>query len=371
MAATSYENFQDARTNAQNRWETRFVKPYGIAYNEAYLSFNETIKEQEEADKAAREAAMQFALFALSLCGGSILTQVFGSAVLKEVAAKVAVDTVCNYGMERAFKVAAFVERNKTAQFALGELWGKAEGWIGDKLKNKINGQQNKIKKSSELEELASNYQGIASFGKDPLTVQNSLSIWVGELYDIVLNTGNVINNQFDGDAKIHLLNALTSSLFITSAPEIRLDEGQVRKDIELTFFMKHVLDMDYHVKGKVTMGNKYQPVIHKPVSKTSIQTSPIRADYPHYKSSGREFPTGAGYDYQDVEYQQIGDIIRKRINDLHKEKFGSDFFQPNEKISRNTLVRAEITLGKLEERNLNTLQKSVATFKHAIPTIK
>jgi hypothetical protein len=365
MAATSYENFKDNRDSAKNRWETYFVTPYGSAYNEAYHAFMDTFKKQEEADKADLETIMQLALFALSLCGGSILTHVFGSAILKEVAAKVAVDTIINRGMERSFRAAAFIERNKTAQFALGELWGKAEGWIGDKLKDKMKDERNKPKTSSELEEFAGNYLGLSSFGKDPLTVQNSLSIWVGELYEIILNTGTVINNTFDGDVKSHMLKNLSSSLFITCAPTpVSNPLGEASIDIELTFFMKYILDLDYKVQGEF-YGDTYGPDPFRPYyseTQEKINASPTRVDYP-VRTKPIKSKDG-GYKYQDIRYIQAGDIIRGRINELYKKKFGSDFFKKNEKISRNTLARAEMTLNMLEGLNHNKILKTLTKIK-------
>lgn len=362
MATGSLDNLNTNCLRAHNRWETNFVKVYGTGYNNAYIKFKETIKEQEDADKAAYEKKVAWALLAFSLCGGSILTHVFGSAALKEIAAKVAIDTIVNHSMERSFKVAAFVERNKTAQFLLGNLWDRGEGWVGDKLNAKITKETDKVKTTRQLEEFASNYAGLRTFGEDPLTVQNSLSIWVGQLFDIVLTAAKAIDEHFDGD-KSGLFKALSSSLLITAAPtDNSVDETQVSEDIELTFYMKLILDSDY-VRDFATdeehkqAGRRFLPAVERP-----IKQSAFGVDYP-MAPKDKLTPYVRGH-VLEVGYRNVGDKIRGRVNQLHKAKFGSDFFEKKEKISRKTLGRAEITLNMLEGFNHNKILKTLTQIK-------
>lgn len=349
--ADIYDNFQDQHAIAHNNWQRNFVLPYGSAYNTAHTSFMKTIQAQEAADKAARERNLQIALFALSLCGGSILTSVFGSAVLKEVAGSVAVDVICKNEMERAFRVAAFVESNKTAQFALGKVWDEAESLIGNQLK-------------SSFTENANNFPSLAKFVQEPQNVQNSLEMWVRDAYDRVMRAGNKINQNFssDSDRKKQALQKLMSSQFFISAPAQRINEQAISIDIELTFFMKLVLDLDYLVAGyweETGRGVNMKKVI---TSRTPIQKDPTSREYPNtskYYTHGTNFET--------IEYKQIGDIIAKRINELHKSRFNSNFFgvsenwlgmEKIEKVSHSALQRAQTTLNGLANQNITIIQR-------------
>lgn len=355
---STYTKFTDALGDASRDWDRHFVKLYSSAYNSAYLSYENIIKQQKESDKEALERKMQFALFALSLCGGSILTHVFGSAVLKEVAAKVAVDTIINRGMERSFRAAAYIERNKTAQFMLGELWGKGEGWVGDQIKEGAV----KVTKN-QLEENSHNYSSLSEFSSHPMNMANNLEIWVLNLAAISSKVGQMIADISNEKTVKKPLDMLKSSYFFTAAPKEPINQESVSEDIELTFYMKYILDLDYKVQGIIY--RDYGPDPFNPYhSKTQekINASPTSPDYP---VSTKPAPTKDGdYKYQDVKYTQAGDVIRGRINALYKKKFGSDFFKKNEKISRDTLVRAELTLNMLEGLNHNKILKTLTAIK-------
>jgi len=355
-----YTKFTDALGDASRDWERHFVLPYSSAYNTAYLSYEKIIEKQKESDKEALERKMQLALFALSLCGGSILTHVFGSAVLKEVATKVAVDTIINRGMERSFKAAAYVERNKTAQFMLGELWGKGEGWVGDKIKEGVN----KVTKN-QLEENSHNYSSLSEFSSHPMNMENNLKKWVLNLAAISSTVGQMIADTSNEETVIKPLNILKSSYFFTAAPKESINEEPVSEDIELTFYMKYILDLDYIVKGYVEHIEKarggYTNSTHI-TGRAGISQNPTNPHYPISKEA-RDW-SKSQTDFEQVKYKGAGDIIRQRINALYNKKFASDFFRKNEKISHDTLVRAEITLNMLEGLNHNKILKTLTQIK-------
>ena len=122
MADDLYKIFDRNATRAENDWQRNFVLPYGSAYVIGRRSFQDNLDKQKKADEERQRRIAALAMFALSLCGGSILTHVFGSACAKTLAGKVALDVICKGEMNRAFKVASFVSENKTAEFAVGKL---------------------------------------------------------------------------------------------------------------------------------------------------------------------------------------------------------------------------------------------------------
>jgi len=344
-----YDTFQDKRTIAHNDWQRHFVLPYGSAYSTAVTNYRATIKAQEEADKAARARNLQLAFFALSLCGGSILTSVFGSAAMKDAAASVAVDVICKREMERAFKVATFVSENKTAQFALGAVWDKVESAAIDGIKG-------------QFAENQSNFPALGKFVQEPLNMQNNLEEWVRGAYDKVLKAGSAINEShvLTADGKARQLEDLLSAPFFKHAPKQRLDEDSVRKDIELTLFMKHILDLDYLAKGywkETGRGANMKKVVS---SRTSIDMDPHSKKYP------KSFRYTQGTNFEEVKYRQIGEIIEKKIDELHKDKLKHNFFETvdtywglssdREDISRSVLRRAHTTLKLLGNRNLQKI---------------
>jgi hypothetical protein len=353
MNDTTYDNFQDKRAAALNDWQRHFILPYGNAYNTAYKSFQATIKAQEEADKAARERNLQLALFALSLCGGSILTSVFGSAALKKIAQEVTLDVICRNEMQRAFKVASWVAGNETAQFALGKVWDDAESLIGAQLK-------------SAFSENSGKFPSLAQFAQDPMNVQNNLDMWIRDIYALVIKAGTEINNRFTSNA-VRLnqeLGKLVASQFFVSAPQVRIDESKVASEIELTFFMKFILDLDYLVAGyweETGRGFNMRKVI---TSRKPIDVDPTdRKLYP----DTRKYYTD-GTNFQTVEYQQVGDIIAKRVNQLHKTLFKYDFLEVTsswlgtkiETVSLIVLQRAQTTLKRLANNNLTNISSMV-----------
>jgi hypothetical protein len=357
MADTTYDNFQDARAAALADWQRNFILPYGSAYNTAYKSFDATLKAQEAADKATQERNLQLVLFALSLCGGSILTSVFGTAALKQITQEVTLDVICRNEMQKAFNAAAWVSGNKTAQFALGKVWDDAESLIGGKLK-------------TAFTETAAQFPSLSQFAQDPMNVQNNLGMWILDVYALVIKAGTEINNRFKSESSRlqQELQKLRKSQFFISAPPVRIDENKVAIEIELTFFMKYILDLDYLVTGhweETGRGINMKEVID---SRTPINIDPTdRSKYPN----GRKYYT-QGLNFQKIEYKLIGDIIANRINKLHKAIFKYDFLKVTsgflgtsvEATSLSILQRAQNTLKNLGNNNLTAISSMVKGAK-------
>jgi hypothetical protein len=348
--STLFEQFTRAHTQAVNNWQRNFVLTYGTAYTNARASFMKTLKEQEEKDKAARERYAAIAMFALSLCGGSILTAVFGQACAKAAAAQIAVDVICEREMNRAFKVASFISSNKTASFALGSVWDAGAGYLSDKLKG-------------SFAENGNNFPSLTEFAQEPQSVQNKLDKWVRDAYAKVLAAEEDISkNVKDENVKTKQISDLIKSPFFRAAPLKSPNEEVLTTEIELTFFMKLLLDLDYvaqfMVDEKPRGGWSKREVSRRPIS-----AAPDDPKYPGYKR------VGMWGDYEDVVYKQIGDVIKDRIDELNKKRFKDKFFtiikghiwDDKENISRDTLRRAHWKLNELGDANLKAIQQSLS----------
>ena len=172
-------------------------------------------------------------MFALSLCGGSVLTHVFGSACAKTLAGQFVVDAIAQRETSRVFKAVNFVKENKTAQFAVGKLWDGGVDLLPD-LKAK-------------LAETTSNFPSLTKFAQEPQVLQNKLEGWVRSAYGYVLAAEAEISRKVtDEKTKIAMVNQLIESPFIRSAPTKEVPEGTIAEDIEFTFYMNVIRDLDY-----------------------------------------------------------------------------------------------------------------------------
>lgn len=344
--ATFYDKFQDSGSRALNDWIRNFVNPYGSAFNTAHASFNDVLKRQKEADEAERQRNFALAMFALSFAGGSILTSVFGSAAVKTAAANVAIDVICRNEWEKAFKVAHFVSENKTAQFALGKFWDGGGSLLGDKVKK-------------ALSETPGNFPALGQFVQQPMNLQNKLDTWVRDLYAVMLAAGTDIGGQYGANDPIGMmkLTELLLAPFCVYAPPSSIDEKKVAIEIELSFFMKYVTEIDYLEKGSIRYINdkRWEKKVN---SRTQIDAAPGSKDYP----KGQQGAVGYG-DYEVVAYQKIGDVVRTHIDKLNKSVFQEKFFREDEKSTMAMVQRAYANLEALGNRN-----RSQSALKRMVP---
>jgi hypothetical protein len=336
-----YAEFNRASSAAINDWIRNFVLPYGSAYTQARTSFMDKLDKQKKADEARKKRIAELAMTALSLCGGNLLTQVFGAAALKTVAADIAVDVIAKREMNRAFKVAAFINENKTAQFALGKLWDSSADFLS-----------NAVKK--ELEENSANFPALAEFAKEPQILQNHLEKWVRDAYAKVLAVEKDISkNIADEKKKTKAISDLLDAPFIRTAPKNSLGSSRTAEEMEFTFYMKVILDLDHLAKGhyytRYMKGDNWE--YSQIDSKEKISENPSSGSYPTAKRNGKDF--------EAVVYDAFGGILRDRVDELAKARFKAPFFAPKETISHSTLLRAESKLAELSNMNLETIKRS------------
>ena len=342
MSDELFKTYIRAVLKAENNWQQNFVLPYGSAYTTARAKFKETLDNQKKADEERQKRIAALAMFALSLCGGSLLTHVFGSACAKTLAGQFVVDQICQREMNRAFKVVSFVNDNKTAQFAVGKLWDSGIELLPD-LKGK-------------LAETTTNFPSLTKFAQEPQVLQNKLEQWVRSAYGYVLSAEEEISaNVKDEKTKTAMITQLLEAPFIRAAPTREVPEDSIAEDIEFTFYMNVIRDLDY--LEQVTFDERPRGWTKKTKRLGSIDASPGSSEYPKHKNLG-----WGGADYQHVAFDRFGDVLRDRVDELHKKRFNKTrFFLSDEKISEHTITRAEQKLTEMSHVNLELIRRTLA----------
>jgi hypothetical protein len=343
------ERFQRAHIRAHNDWQRNFVIPYSNAYSTAWENFKKTLEDQEKADAEERAKAIGFAMFALSLCGGSVLTAVFGQAAVKAAASQIALDVICKREMERTFKVAAFLSENKTASFALGELWDKGGELITDKVKG-------------SLAENNANFPSLGEFATRPLNMRNNLDKWVRDAYAKVLSTEEgIFGRTKDTIKQDGLFAELMKAPFFRLTPPEALKEDAVSTEIEIVFFMKHMLDLDYIAHGH--WEDRGKNMAKRITSTSPINVDPFSKNYPTYKGA-----RDLSMSFEEIRYRDAGDLIKGRVDALIKKRFGVNFFRidegivfdSKERVSLDVLKRAQTKLQSLANSNYETIVRTL-----------
>ena len=342
MSGELFHDYLRAVLKAENAWQEKFVLPYGSAYVIARSKFMSTLDEQKKADEARQKRISGLAMFALSLCGGSLLTHVFGSACAKTLAGQIVVDTICQREMNRAFKAVAFVNENKTAQFAVGKLWDGGIDLLPD-LK-------------SNLAETTTNFPSLTDFAKEPQVLQNTLEVWVRSAYGYVLAAEDEINKRIsDEGTKTSMVKELIESPFIRAAPTKPVPKDTIAEDIEFTFYMNVIRNLDYVERVQFQDSGLGRSMKRKATRLRSIDASPGSKDYPKYQA------LYGGADHEHVAFDKFGGVLRKRVDELHKKRYNKNpFFLDGETISEKTITRAEQKLDELSHVNLDLIRRTL-----------
>jgi hypothetical protein len=337
-----YARFDSTITQAKNNWERNFVLPYSNAYVAARKNFMDKLDAQKKADEAAQKRISELAMTALTFCGGKLLTVVFASSALKVAASELTVGVLEKHNMTRTLSALNFLQDNKTAQFALGKAWDKGKDLLSDKTKGLF-------------DETAQNYPSLSDFAKEPQIMQNHMQKWVLDVYANVLKAEEDIRKKIpDESARTPAIDALLDSSFVRTAPENSVGNSRTADDIEFSFYMKMLLDLDHFATGHYynrTMKGDNWEYRHVDSSKP-VSESPSSPSYPKDKRSGKNFET--------VDYGRVGSILRTRIDELAKKTFNAPFFLAQEHIAHSTLLRAESKLAALSSVNIEEIKKSL-----------
>ena len=300
----------------ERKWQAYVIDPYALAYHRAYNAFKDTLDEQAKLDKLK----MDLMLTGLSFFGGTAFTAVFGETTTKALAGKITINHLNKSNNIRILKMAGFLDNNATAQFVIGELWSKSSDVISNKTK-------------SIFEPNPKNFPEVSSIAEKPYEIEKSLNKFklnCGiKLYDTLKEIMH--SNHSDRDKEILFSRAKNSQF--CNPPDRNEYPANLEDKIELSFYMKYILDTDY----LIDFGNNWN-------KRKSIQAIPGTAAYP------KHIPMR-----QHVCYGEVGQVIIDRINKLYKKHYkghgrfiDSDYF--GEQTDARILQRADLILRDLSK---------------------
>lgn len=345
-ARSFINSFTSDLENIQDKYQLHFVNPYFRAYQQAMSKYNAAVEAQKKADQAMLELVFS----AFSLAGGQIITKVFAGATLKSVAKEYTLNVICNRNLERAFKVAAFVEGNPTASFIVGKLWDTGQSKLTAKAQGMLKGT-------------VANFPSFRQALADPSTVKSHLEDFIGEAkikaHDAAADIRE--NPKLSESEKIAAVKEIAASPFCSPSTK-SLDEAQLAIDIELTFWMTTVLGLDR--VATLVVGKDNWP------KTASIDIMPSSKDYPdHLKPSWEKSKIStcqqkrdqfgrvktSGCSRERIYYSRIGSKIREAIDTAYKKRKGKSFFIEDD-LNKATLLRAETMLRELATSDINRL---------------
>jgi len=120
-----------------------YCRDLGSEYAIAFLNYIETINTQKGLDEAKSEQIAVFAILALSISGGILLTKYFSALTAKELAAKavneIAVRSIIKLKSEKAWKSLLWMNKeNSAAGLILGTAWDTYFPLLSEKVKSQI-----------------------------------------------------------------------------------------------------------------------------------------------------------------------------------------------------------------------------------------
>ena len=291
MANCTLNELQDYKNGElvqiERKWQLYVIDPYALAYHRAFDAFKKTLDDQAKLDKLK----MDLMLTGLSLFGGTAFTAVFGDTTTKALAGKIAVDHLNKSNNIRTLKIAGFLDNNPTAQFVIGGLWSEASSAISSKTK-------------ALFEPNPKNFPEVDAIAQKPYEIEYSLKKFKlncsVKLYEALKD---IINSNYSDRDKAALLSWAKYSQFC-NPPDSNEYPAKLEDKIELSFYMKYILDTDYiHSMLPYDLPGRPQ--------KMRIKAIPGTKAYPE-----RFGPKG------QVVYDEVGQVIIDRINKLYKEHF-------------------------------------------------
>lgn len=335
---------------AENNWLSRCAE-FGSAYADAALEYRSVLEAQEKLDKEQAEKTAELVIAALSLCGGSILTCMFGTSAAKGLAGPFVRDKALGLATRRGWDSAKaairWTDQSATAKFVMGDLWDRAAKQVKPELKTQF----------ETLQRRAAVPVGGRDDKKIAQVVQNGLENMVRDWSNCVNRTLRWVYENLDGDDAVNEL-VRTSPFFASPRKPTPVPAKADR--IELSFWMTYVLERDYL---QVTTLRKYTDhgawAIDRSVRKPIVAEAWSKS-YPF----DRKLTSGFRQVHQSVGYYEVGDRIINRINTLYGKVFGGPFFLRGTdlygNISQETIRCAQTAIVRLADSNASDIRTSL-----------
>lgn len=291
---------QDIRNRADDGvlgWQTKVLSRYAIAYVTAYESYQKVLKDQAEADKARADLIVSVA----SILGGSILMATMAQTSLRAIAGNALLNFVCNRNLDRTFNAMAVLQENKPFMFALGKLLDTVKERTTSAIKD--------------------NVEQIFATGPK-IETSNPLAVYI-RLVDVLNTQRLAINTAADMVERSPMTPVAKTRAFaellaapICRPPSQAVVETELAKKIELSFYLKAVLDSD----RLVTFGPFIPGANLRDMREAPIPQAPSAPDYPR-----ANMPRGLGGGTIIVA-PELGGAVEARLRELHHEVFGRNF---------------------------------------------
>jgi hypothetical protein len=157
---------------------------------------------QDRIDRALDRLKLDLAVAALTICSGSVAGVLLGEITLTQAAGRVVLDALCRENMQKTFRIAKLLSRNKVLEFAVGRA-----------------GEQIKAIATQESQKILQGVYMAASVGQsfiekphskqyamEKFLVKNSLGVWAA--------CDALVEAPIASQEKERLFNALTQSHF-------------------------------------------------------------------------------------------------------------------------------------------------------------
>ncbi|QNQ10347.1 hypothetical protein [Sphingomonas alpina] len=329
--ADRLQEYRNRVSDAVDSWQANVCNPYIIAYNTAYLSYNETFKKQKESDKARAELFVS----AAAILPGSILMATAANASLRVLANRVALHTLANRNLTRVLNVYQAIGASPTAMFAVGKVLDGVKAEIGKQIKDSV----------TKAMQVSNNL-----LATDPLNRDKQLNTWLTNHKLCAFEAADAIeHNRAIGDAEKKRMFGLLQQAPIANKPVGIIDPSRLALKIELGFYMMALLDSDELITTQATGSGGIARSTSKPIDMMPSDPKYPRSTMPSY---------GPGYvgSYQSVGISRPGGDVEEQIDKVHKQVRGTAFYAPSgwfgksdlATVKNKELTDAEKTLGWL-----------------------
>ncbi len=307
--------------NIERKWKSNVVDPFCLAYIDAHKNYTSTLKKQKAIDKQQAELAY----LALSLIGGSILTELFRKASVSSALKEGAVAAMFRSNSMTAFNITASLEASPTANFIIGSLYTAVSGQIK---KEVTTGIQKSIHSASAKLQL-----------KSPLEIQITFNRYLrGIIIQAADFAKNIRDNTKISDSDKNKIIERLKLAPIANPPTTAIGKPRAAKakDMELLFYMNLILNSDYLRTLTGTASRGGGGIYSK--NHGAITTAPSSSNYPGTTNTveisgglnlfGMQVGGSVTRTVHGAAYYDLGKALKKRLEVLYKEKTGNAFYQ-------------------------------------------
>ena len=350
-------NYLADLNNIARKWKNNVIDPFCLAYIDAHANYTKTLKKQKMLDKQQAKQQAELAYLALSLMGGSILTELFRKATVSLALKEAAISAMFKTNSMKAFNIMSGIESNSTANFIIGSLYANVSGQLK---KEVVKGVQKSIKNTRSIQL------------KSPLEVRINFEHYLrGIIIQAADFAKNIRDNQQIKDEDKNKIIQRLRSAPIANAPTSPIGKPRAirAKDIELLFYMNLILNSDYLKTTIVSVNRGGSSTITK--NHGAIKTAPSSDSYPQsintVKTTGFWiFSNSVTRTIKEPTYHPIGKALESRLEKLYKERTGNAFYQKDDSdvsilngiMGRAEMIRAEEIIKKLARENEIKLYK-------------